>query len=88
MKVRIEVPKELNDEQRQLLERFAAASGDTKFAAAVASFGMLLRNSEYKGNATWDAVLEIATEGVGEDSKGHRGEFLGLVRRAKELSGE
>src|SRR5262249_32617951 len=34
------------------------------FAAAVASFGMILRNSQYKGNATLAAVQELASEGV------------------------
>jgi Ca-activated chloride channel family protein len=67
---------------------FSAASGDFKFASAVASFGMLLRDSQHRGNATWDAVAEIAGEGVGDDPHGRRAEFLTLVERAKELNGE
>ena len=39
---------------------FAKASMDFQFAASVASFGMLLRNSEHKGNATLASVAEIA----------------------------
>ncbi len=62
---------------------FGQASGETKFAAAVASFGMLLRDSAYRGDATYDAVLEIAGEGVGEDPQGRRTEFVDLVRLAK-----
>ena len=64
---------------------FSAATPDFKFAAAVASFGMLLRDSEHKGNATFDAVLEIATEGASHDPHGYRAEFLELVRIAKSL---
>ncbi len=67
---------------------FGQASREMKFASAVASFGMLLRNSAHKGNATWAAVLEIATEGKGADPKGYRAELLEMVRAAKILAGE
>jgi Ca-activated chloride channel family protein len=65
---------------------FAKASADFKFAAAVASFGMLLRDSEYKGDFSYDAVLEIAREGLGADEQGYRKAFLEMVRKAKELA--
>ena len=39
---------------------FGQASDDLKFAAAVAGFGMLLRDSPYKGTLTYAGVLEIA----------------------------
>jgi Ca-activated chloride channel family protein len=67
--------------------RFATATPDFKFASAVAAFGMLLRDSEFKGEATMDGVLEIATEGASHDPGGYRGEFLVMVRRAKRLMG-
>lgn len=67
---------------------FNETSKDYRFAAAVASFGMLLRESEYKGNTTYDAVQEIAQESVGSDEFGYRSEFLGLVQKAKELVGQ
>ena len=66
--------------------RYAEASVDFKFAAAVAAYGMLLRQSLHRGNATWDAVLELAQEGVAEDVGGYRAEFVELVRKAKLLS--
>ncbi|NQT39129.1 MAG: VWA domain-containing protein [Planctomycetes bacterium] len=69
-------------------KRFARASKDFKFASSVASFGMLLRNSQHKGDATYAAVLEIATEGKGADVHGYRAEFLQLVEQAKKLAGE
>lgn len=62
---------------------FAQASPDFKFAASVAGFGMLLRDSPYKGQWTFDAVLEVATEGVGRDPWGYRAEFIEMVRKAE-----
>ncbi len=67
-------------------DSFAAASTDYKFAAAVASFGMLLRNSQYKGDANYDAVMELAQEGLGGDRNGYRREFLNMVERARVLT--
>ena len=64
---------------------FAAAAGDLKFAAAVAEFGMILRDSEYKGNGTLQQVLEWAKQGKGADPNGYRAEFIELVRRAQTL---
>ncbi|MFZ5833570.1 MAG: vWA domain-containing protein [Planctomycetota bacterium] len=67
---------------------FGRASRDFQFAAAVASFGMLLRGSEHKGSATYGAVLEIADSAKGADKHGYRAELLEMVRRAKSLSGQ
>jgi len=66
---------------------FSAASPEMQFASAVAAFGMLLRGSEHKGTATYDAVLEIAASAKGPDLHGYRAEFLDMVRRAKSLAG-
>jgi Ca-activated chloride channel family protein len=50
---------------------------------------MLLRNSQYKGNATYAAVAEIAQSAAGDhDARGYRKEFVEMVKRAKELAGE
>ena len=65
--------------------RFADASPDFRFAAGVAAFGMVLRESEHKGDADFDLVLKLAEEGKGRDAFGYRGEFIGLVRSAKAL---
>jgi Ca-activated chloride channel family protein len=67
---------------------FDSADADLQFAAAVASFGMLLRDSKYKGNATYASVLEIATSAARGDNSGYRDEFLALVRRAAQLAGD
>ena len=66
---------------------YSQASQDFKFAAAVASFGMILRQSPYQGNGTLAAVLELAQEGKGSDPHGYRGEFLELVKQAIALTG-
>ena len=64
---------------------FGRASGDLKFAAAVAGFGMLLRDSTYRGTITFDGVLEIAGQVSEGDESGYRKEFSELVRKAKEI---
>ena len=66
-------------------EAWVAASEDFKFAAAVASFGMILRESPYKGAATLAKVSDWAHQGIGGDVGGYRSEFLGLVKRAELL---
>ncbi|WP_205678826.1 vWA domain-containing protein [Aquisphaera insulae] len=62
-----------------------SASRDLRFAAAVAGFGMLLRDSPHKGNLTWSRVVDLATPAVGEDPGGYRREFLELVTKAAAL---
>lgn len=62
------------------------ASPNLRFAASVAAFGMLLRDSEHKGGATYAQVLELAREGGVEDPHGHRAEFVTLVETAERLS--
>ncbi len=63
-------------------DRMNRASDDLRFAAAVASFGMLLRESTERGSASWDMVIELARQGMGRDPQGHRREFLRLVESA------
>ena len=68
-------------------KRFGAASPDFRFAAAVAAFGLILRNSEYRGDLTLAAVEEFAAGAVGKDPSGYRAEFVDLVKRARQLGG-
>ena len=85
--------KEPEGETSKLLERpfvddgevFANAAPDFKFAAAVAEFGMILRQSEFKGQGSLGAVAEWAQEGKGADANGYRAGFLELVRKAQRL---
>lgn len=68
--------------------RFASASADFRFATAVAEFGMLLRDSEFKGNSSYGAVRELAEAAKGADAEGYRSEFLTLVKAAQRLAGQ
>ncbi len=61
-------------------------SDDFRFAAAAASFGMLLRDSKYRGAMTYAGVLEEAKGAIGADPNGHRKQFLELVTTAKRLN--
>ena len=61
-------------------------SPDFRFASAVAMFGQLLRDSEYKGNASYDKVISLAKQGLENDEKGYRREFIRLVESAKGLA--
>jgi Ca-activated chloride channel family protein len=54
-------------------------SVDLRFAASVAAFGMILRESEHRGSATLDQVSELARSALGEDVGGYRGEFVKMV---------
>ncbi len=71
------VPSEVTDLGR--------ASSDTKFAASVAEFGLLLRGSKYRAQASYDAVLELARANLDDDPSGRRHEFVSLVEKAKTL---
>ncbi|MEO8498415.1 MAG: YfbK domain-containing protein, partial [Planctomycetota bacterium] len=64
---------------------FDDASSDFRFAAAVASFAMVLRNSEFHGNSSLADVEQIASSAIGNDPQGHRTEFLDMVRKASSL---
>jgi Ca-activated chloride channel family protein len=61
------------------------ASTNFKFSAAVAEFGMVLRESQYKGDASFDEVLKLANQSQGVDLDGYRAEFIRLVTKSKSL---
>ena len=90
LKLRYKDPETTQSQLLELVVRdsgreYARASEDFKFAAAVASFGMLLRESPHQGTTTLESVLELAEEGQGADAHGYRSEFLELVRKARGL---
>lgn len=63
----------------QLVQPVSETSENFRFSAAVAGFGMLLRNSEYKGTINYDQVLSLARGSKGYDKDGYRAEFIRLV---------
>lgn len=62
------------------------ASDNFKFAGAIAEFGMLLRDSPYKGKASFDNALKLARSSKGVDLEGYRAEFIRLVEKSKALA--
>jgi len=58
---------------------------DARFVSAVAGFGMLLRESKYKGTLTYDMVQDLANSGISTDDE-FKKEFVSLVKDAADLS--
>ncbi len=90
VKLRYKEPKE---NKSQLIEMpvsdnavaFSAASQDFQFAASVASFGMLLRDSKFKGQTNLAKITEWANNAKGQDKEGYRSEFIRLLDLAKQV---
>jgi Ca-activated chloride channel homolog len=68
----------------KILEKNDAVSADAniQWAASVAAFGMLLRDSEFKGDLNYERVVSMAKASKGADEFGYRSEFIQLVRLA------
>jgi hypothetical protein len=75
----IEVP--VTDKKTTLV----AATPEFKFTTAVAAYGLMLRQSTYRGPLTWDQIRQLALEGKGSDPHGYRAEFLQLLDKARSL---
>lgn len=89
-KLRYKLPE---DDKSQLQEHvvydsgasFEQADADFQFAAAVAGFGMMLRDSEHSGDWNYQNVMQVAQSSIGKDTHGFREEFVELVSIAKML---
>lgn len=64
----------------------AKTSDNFRFAASVAQFGMLLRNSEFKSAASYSSILNLAKKAKGSDDEGYRSEFIRLAESAQLLA--
>ncbi|MGK0188187.1 MAG: Ca-activated chloride channel family protein, partial [Verrucomicrobiales bacterium] len=60
-------------------------SADFQFSAAVAGYGMLLRESPYGENVSTEMVRELAKAGLTVDPYGLRREFVELVRASETI---
>ena len=69
------IVKTLNESQLE------SNSNTINFATSVAGFGMLLRDSEFKGNTNYSNILEMAKKYKGQDVEGYRQEFIDLVSK-------
>jgi hypothetical protein len=63
----------------------APMSANLGFASAIAEFGMLLRDSEHKGTASYGALMARARSFRGTDPEGYRAEFIKLADLAAAL---
>ncbi len=89
-KLRYKLPKENESKLLTigLIDRGTSienASDNLKFATSVVEFGLLLRNSRFKGNSSYQNVLNLANSSIGNDLKGYRSDFVQLVNQAKSL---
>ncbi len=64
---------------------FENASENFRFAASVAELGLILRGSEFKGNASYDHIIETAKKAKGLDDEGYRAEFIKIAKTTKLL---
>ena len=90
VKVRYKDYKDPDGSESKLLalavaDRSRAPSRSFRFAAAVAGFGMLLRDSPHAGGLSPDDVISLAERGRGDDPRGYRGEFIRLVEAVRDL---
>jgi Ca-activated chloride channel homolog len=89
--VKIRYKEPAGDTSRRLLSA-VIANNDTSlsetmgFAAAAAEFGMLLQDSAFKGEATYQQALDLARRHRGADPHGYRAEFIRLVELTKTLA--
>jgi Ca-activated chloride channel family protein len=89
VKMRYKLPD--GDASKELAAALPGAAGgspmteDFRFAAAVAEFGLILRDSPYKGSANLADVLTRAEGATGYDPEGHRKEFVELVRKVSDI---
>lgn len=72
-------------EQPLIDDKKEKVSSDFRFASAVAMFGQLLRDSDFKGDATYDKVISLAKTSLDNDEKGYRREFIRLAETAEGL---
>ncbi len=63
-------------------------SNNFRFAASVAEFGMLIRQSDFKQNASFERVIQTASGAMGTDKEGYRSEFIKLAKSAKLMAGD
>lgn len=90
VKIRYKDPDENKSKliQQELIEqksKIVNASENLKFSSALVQFGMLLRNSEYKGNSDVENTLILANSGKSTDNEGYRAEFIRLIKTAQAL---
>ena len=90
VKFRYKDPKSDKSELQQTVVKdapkaFDSISEDFRFATAVAEFGMLLRNSDYKQNSSFSSLIARAKAAKGKDDEGYRAEFIRMAENSKSI---
>jgi len=67
-------------------QKLADCSNNFRFSASVATFGMLLRDSKFKGTSTFEMATNLAKGAITADEMGYKQEYLGLIKTADLLS--
>jgi Ca-activated chloride channel homolog len=83
VKLRYKAPQDSSSQliTQVIKDELTPSSADANFSAAIALFGMVLRDSQHKGQGQISDVLKLAEQGKGEDMAGYRSEFIRLVER-------
>jgi len=89
MTVKVRYKKPDGDTSMLITERVSndqlKATNNIKFASSVAEFGMLLRESEFKGTSSYATVLKRAKSYAGLDEYGYRADFMKMVELSEML---
>jgi Ca-activated chloride channel family protein len=72
--------------QRHAIKPISNVSSDFRFATAVAGYGQLLRGGKYTGAWSYADALQLASQSVGSDRFGYRGEFLRMLNLTQSLA--
>ena len=67
------------------VKEYSYSSENLRFAAAVSEFGMILRNSEFKGSSTLQTAIDLANGARGTDEDGYRAELVRLMKTVREM---
>ncbi|MEM9857496.1 MAG: von Willebrand factor type A domain-containing protein [Bacteroidota bacterium] len=91
IKLRYKLPEETESKLliRELVDENNEAAGTSdnyKWSAAVAAFGMMLKDSDYRGNITSSDIIELAKQAKGKDEHGYRAEFIRLMQTGELLA--
>lgn len=91
LRIRYKAP---SGDQSQLMENrvsttsatLSSTSDDFRFAASVASFGMLLRQSPYRGDFTFEKAKVLARGALGPDKENYRHDFITMIDQALSIA--
>lgn len=78
--------KLLSNVVKNKVSEFENTSDNFRFSASVAGFGMILRDSEFKGSLDYNKVKKWAESAKGKDKNGYRAEYIRLIESTRLIS--